>query len=30
MQVKRPIKIKKYHLKNLQDAYTKIIREGAI
>ena len=30
MQVKRPIKINKHHLKNLQHAYTKIIREGPI
>ena len=29
MQVKRPIKINKYHLKGLQDMYSKNTREGA-
>ena len=29
VQVKRPIKINKYHLKSLQDTYAKNAREGA-
>ena len=29
IQVKRPIKINKYHLKSLQDTYSKNNREGA-
>ena len=29
MQVKTPIKINKYHLKSLQDTYSKNTREGA-
>ena len=29
IQVKRPIKINKYHLKSLQDTYSKNTREGA-
>ena len=29
MQVKRPIKMNKYHLKSLQDTYSKNTREGA-
>ena len=29
IQVKRPIKINKYHLKRLQDTYSKNTREGA-
>ena len=29
MQVKRPIKINKYHLKSLPDTYSKNAREGA-
>ena len=29
MQVKRPIKFNKYHLKGLQDSYSKNSREGA-
>ena len=28
MQVKTPIKINKYHLKSLQDTYSKNTREG--
>ena len=29
MQVKRPIKFNKYHLKGLQDRYSKNTRDGA-
>ena len=29
MQVKRPIKFNKYHLKGLQDRFSKNTREGA-
>ena len=28
IQVKRPIKINKYHIKSLQDTYSKNTREG--
>ena len=30
IQVKRPAKITKYHLKSLQDTYSKSTHEGAI